>query len=138
MCIRDISGTHNFSHAMSESLCQGDRRDAGHSKAGSGQEPRRHEKAGNDAEMEAVFKRVHFTDSQSISTEKKPAEDGSSDVLFNGFQKSLLNSNAGSNVSYSNLLNSPDQEIKGCLDERVITLLRHSVFSKNYSSTIIG
>lgn len=74
-------------------------------------QPRRHEKSGNDAEMEAVFKRVHFTDSQAISTEKKPAEDGSSDVLFNGFQKSLLNPNAGSNISYSNLLNSPNQEI---------------------------
>ena len=79
-------------------------------------QPRRQEKAGNDAEMEAgtvsaVFKRVHFTDSQSVSTEKKPAEDGSSDVLFSEFQKSLLNPNAGSNISYSNLLNSPNQEI---------------------------
>lgn len=59
-------------------------------------EPRQHEKAGNDAEMEAgtvraVFKRVHFTDRQPVSTEKKPAEDGSSDVLFSGFQKSLFN-----------------------------------------------
>lgn len=55
-------------------------------------QPRRQEKAGNDAEMEAgtvraVFKRVHFTDSQSVSTEKKPAEDGSSDILFSGFQR---------------------------------------------------
>ena len=77
-------------------------------------QPRSHEKAGNDAEMEAgtvraVFKRVHFTDSQSVSTEKKLAEDGSSDVLFSGFQKSLLNPNTGSNISYSNLLNSPNQ-----------------------------
>lgn len=84
--------------------------------ANKSRQPRRHEKAGNDAEMEAgtdraVFKRVHFTDSQSVSTKKKPAEDGSSGVLFSGFQKSLLNPNAGSNISYSNLLNSPNQEI---------------------------
>lgn len=38
LCICDISGTHNFSHVMSESLCRGGRRGAGHSKAGSRQE----------------------------------------------------------------------------------------------------
>lgn len=54
--------------------------------------------------------RLSCLDRVPVSTEKKLAEDGSSDVLFSEFQSSLFNPNADSNISYSNLLNSTNHE----------------------------